>query len=77
MPTRYSLVGPIPKGSAVSPTKGVPLQPRYTRSAATWAISPRLRGFRSCIAGELAGLKHPSRMAVRAAFTSAAKKCKP
>ncbi len=58
----------------VNVTKGELRQPSYSRGPKTHASSSGLLGFRSCVQTEMAG-KKGDRKAIRAAFTSAAKKC--
>lgn len=57
----------------VYPKKG---QPPYYRSKHSIQTSSKLKAFQSCVGDELRGKKFADRKAVKAAFTSAANKCK-
>lgn len=66
----------LSQSEAVVPSKGTPLQPSYVRSKRSVQTSTRLKEYQSCVASKLAGQHFGDRMAVRAAFKSAASSCK-
>ncbi len=62
-------------GQMVRVTRGEMKQPNYSRGAANWQTSDRLREFQQCVANDVSGTSPGNRRQARDNFRNAAKGC--